>query len=459
MRAALLCLALLVSLGVLQAAPEKHPVALSEDALKELSQEGERYVGEEMKRALMGVKQMKELMERNGEKHEHLMKTLMHSGEKKKGAQELAQEVEQKLGEAEQHCQQSLKASWEECRPCLEEACKTFYTSTCRRGFSSFSDKVEQFFRRMASRGSQDLLMSQSPDSPDRQVQQVEDSFNELLHKVNDVYTKSVVLVVKMQQEFDQAFREIFAPETKADGGRPRPSSAEDTDSSFFQGIGLDDVLDSFFDFGKTVFQEFSSVVTQVFDDIHESIKESKVEKEKEQFPRVLPSQSRKLCRDLRRQTSECWQLSSQCDSCKGTLLEDCPSVRELQVELNEVSQLLQTSSQQYEEVLQIVQRHTEDTVTWLSNMASNFGWVAEVAINSTAEPEIIFNISAVLPHAVEGYDGSAADSKVEVNILDSPRMTLNVPAELEVEDPAFVQYVAQEALGRYKLLLRQDDP
>ncbi|KAJ8378867.1 hypothetical protein AAFF_G00233690 [Aldrovandia affinis] len=147
MRSAFACLVLLASLEVLHGTGETAlGEALSGHILKEMSQEGEKYVGEEMKRALMGVKQMKELMERNEEKHNHLMKTLRHSSEKKKGAAQLAQEVEQKLGEAEQHCQESLKTSWEECRPCLEETCKNFYTSTCRRGFSSFSYKVHLYY-------------------------------------------------------------------------------------------------------------------------------------------------------------------------------------------------------------------------------------------------------------------------------------------------------------------------
>lgn len=38
---------------------------------------------EEVQRALYGVKQMKEVLWRNGQKHEHLMNSLKHSSEKK----------------------------------------------------------------------------------------------------------------------------------------------------------------------------------------------------------------------------------------------------------------------------------------------------------------------------------------------------------------------------------------
>lgn len=49
-----------------------------------LSLEGEKLVDEEVQRALYGVKQMKEVMASNEEKHEKLIKTLQNSREKKK---------------------------------------------------------------------------------------------------------------------------------------------------------------------------------------------------------------------------------------------------------------------------------------------------------------------------------------------------------------------------------------
>lgn len=55
---------------------------------------GEKLVDEEVRRALYGVKQMREVMWRNAQKHQQLMTSLMHSGEKKK--------VRAASGEAEQ---------------------------------------------------------------------------------------------------------------------------------------------------------------------------------------------------------------------------------------------------------------------------------------------------------------------------------------------------------------------
>ena len=49
----------------------------------ELSAAGEQCVDEEIKRALLGVKQVKETMEEKEEKHRHLMEVLRHSSDKK----------------------------------------------------------------------------------------------------------------------------------------------------------------------------------------------------------------------------------------------------------------------------------------------------------------------------------------------------------------------------------------
>lgn len=69
--------------------------------------------------------------------------------------------------------------------------------------------------------------------------------------------------------------------------------------------------------------------------------------------------------------------------------------MRELHVELDEVSQLLNASKEKYEEIFSIVRRHTDETVNWLSGMANEFSWVAQAVSNSSI-PENIFRITMV---------------------------------------------------------------
>ncbi|XP_054452751.1 clusterin-like protein 1 [Anoplopoma fimbria] len=454
---------LAATLGVLHSAPEDQPTGISEDTLKQLSLHGEKLVDEEVRRALYGVKQMREVMWRNERKHENLMKSLRQSSEKKKGVDQLAQEVTEKLEEAEEQCKDSLQSEWEECRPCLEDACKTFYTFTCRRGFGLFQAKVENFFRRVSNRfgprepgmEAGDILVNQGPENIDTEVDRIEDSFNHLTSQVGLLVSRSVALVSRMSSRLDKVLQRAFLN----DSGLPTEDATADPydasrDSGYLQGVGLEEVLDSFFDFGKSVVEEFGAVVTQVFDDIHVAVEEEK-KRGRVSFPRFL--QNRKLCRDLRKQTSECWQLQSQCEACQGALLTECPSVRELHVELDEVSQLLDVSKGQYDEILSIVQRHTDETVNWLSNMAAEFSWVAQTVSNSSF-PENIFRITTVAPKSHDEQNASVTETQVEVNILNSPPFLLSVPGELKLLDPAFIQHVAQEALNKYKEMVRYED-
>ncbi|XP_047224136.1 clusterin-like protein 1 isoform X2 [Girardinichthys multiradiatus] len=432
----------------------------SEDILNQLSEDGEKLVNEELRRALYGVKQMREVMWRNEQKHEHLMNSLKHNSNKKKGAAQLAKDVTEKLEEAEEQCKDSLQSEWEECRPCLEDACKTFYTSTCRRGFASFHTKVETFFQRVSRRfgprerplEAGDILVNQGPDKSETDVLQIEDSFRRVISKVGTLVNRSITLVSRMSSNLDRVLQKAFLNNTDVLSEESTSNPYDPGhDSGFLQGVGLEEVLESFFDFGKSVVEEFGAVVTQVFDDLHQTVEE-KTKKDWESFPRFL--QNRRLCKDLRRQTSECWQLQNKCEACKGALLTECPSVRELHVELDEISQLLDVSKEQYEEILSIVQHHTDETVKWLSNMAAEFSWVAQAVSNSSA-PQNIFRISMVAPESHDEQNMSATETKVEVNVLNSPPLILDIPGELELHDPAFIQYVAQEALDKYKELVR----
>ncbi|KAK9538679.1 hypothetical protein VZT92_003836 [Zoarces viviparus] len=450
---------LVATLAVLYSAPEDRPTGVSKDTLTQLSLDGEKLVDEEVRRALYGVKQMREVMWRNKQKHEHLMKSLRHSSAKKKEADQLAQEVTEKLEEEEDQCKESLQSEWVECRPCLEDACKTFYTSTCRRGFGIFQAKVENLFHRVSRRfgpreprtDAGDILVNQGPDDSDTEVDRIEDSFNRLTGRVGLLVSRSVALVSRMRSRLDEVLQRAFLNDSDVLTEEADAAELSDAgrDSGFLQGVGLEEVLDSFFDFGKSVVEEFGAVVTQAFDDIHVAVEEKK-KKVRESFPRFL--QNRKLCRDLRKQTSECWQLQSQCEACQGPLLTECPSVRELHMELDEVSQLLDVSKEQYDEILSIVRRHADETVNWLSNMAAEFSWVAQNVINSSI-PENIFRITTVAPKSHD--EQNETETRVEVNILNSPPLLLSVPGELELRDPAFIQYVAQEALNKYKEMFR----
>ncbi|XP_051943113.1 clusterin-like protein 1 [Hippocampus zosterae] len=442
-----LSLLALASLGPLVSGASEAGNA-TEVALKELSKAGETVVGEEVKRALYGVGQMREAMWRNQLKHEHLMESLHHSGEKKKGAARLAQDVTEKLREAEERCGASLRSQWDECRPCLEDACKTFFTNTCRRGFATFQTKVENFFRRVSRRFSfseaaveaDDILANQEPDGPDAEAVRIQDAFARLSRKVGLLVNRSAALASRMGDGLDRAVRVALL-------SAPSPAPAPDDparDSGFLRGVGLEEVLDSFFDFGRSVVEEFGAVVTGAFDGLRAAQRGPK-------DPEKTLPQNGRLCRDLRKQSSECWRLQNRCEACQGPLGTECPGVSELHAELRRVWQLLAVSREQYDEVLSIVRLHADETLGWLSDMAAELGWVAR------ADAQNVFRITRVVPKS-QDKNRSEGETQVEGNVLNSPSLVFSVPGELNVHDPAFIRYVAQEALERYKEMIRYQE-
>ncbi|XP_030253602.1 clusterin-like protein 1 isoform X2 [Sparus aurata] len=441
---------------------------LSEDTLKKLSAAGEQYVDEEIKRALLGVKGVKEMMEKKEEKHRHLMDTLRHSSDKKKGAMQLARETEQKLEEAEQQCQDLTRSSFEECRPCLEDTCKAYFTSTCRRGFASFTFKVEEFFRKMAAQldateqvynqDEEDATRTVSPEvtegeAADLELLQADALFDQLLSNISWLHNHSVAVFEKMQQVYGPSFLVAFSTEVQ-----PSPLSAVQGSSSpgFFWTAGLDHIVDSVYDFGRNALQEFSSSVADVFEEVQEAEEEyfQQASRDAGSLSALEQYQNRHLCRRLRRQASECWKLQSLCETCEDYLLKECPRVQKLHSEVEEMHMLLNASRQQYNDRLQLVHRHTADTQRWLSNMGDKYGWVSQLS-NSTVGPHAIFSVITVNPHQQMKNIRPKADSIVTVTLLDSAPITVSVPAELDVDDPAFIQYAAQEALTLHKRQMR----
>lgn len=64
-----------------------------------------------------------------------------------------------------------------------------------------------------------------------------------------------------------------------------------------------------------------------------------------------------------------------------------------------------------------------------------------------------------MIPQQQVKNNKSKADCSVTVSIMDLAPVTILVPADLEVDDPAFIQHVAQEALTLYKRQIKGIDP
>ncbi|XP_014838390.1 PREDICTED: clusterin-like protein 1 [Poecilia mexicana] len=439
--------------------------SLSEDSLTNLSAAGEKYVNEQIKESLLRVKQVKEKMEKEEEKHKHLMEEVKHSGDKKRGAMQLARETEQKLEEAERQCRDLTKSFFGDCRPCLEDSCKAFFTSTCRRGYASFVFKVEEFFRKTASQLEATELNSDKvksgsaesqikEDETDVELLQADAAFTQLLSDMSDLYNHSIGLMKSFQHVLGPSLLEAFTSELQSGSTSASP---DESDGGFLRSWGLDRVFYSAFEFGKDVLEELSSTVEDVFEEIQEADEYfHHSNRDAESLSSFGQHPNGYLCRTLRRQASECWQLQSLCETCGNNLIRECPRLQQLHSEMEEMHTLLNVSRLQYDDRLQLVRRHAAGTQRWLGDTRDEYGWISRVANVSGAQSSIFRVITVNLQQQQQLRTNSPrADSSVVVSILDSAPLTVSVPADLTVEDPAFMEYIAHHALTLYKQQIR----
>uniref|UniRef100_A0A8B9FQZ6 Clusterin n=1 Tax=Amazona collaria TaxID=241587 RepID=A0A8B9FQZ6_9PSIT len=410
-----------------------------------LSEVGEKYVDEEVKKALIGIKQMKIMMERNEDKHIDLMKTLKKSSEEKKQALRLMDEVKERLEEEERQCQVTLKNLWDECESCLESTCMRYYT-TCKHGLSTFRRKVEDFLRKIPplifpfhEDQGKDIQFNEKPEKEDTQLVKMEDLFSQLLSDMGSIFDRSLIFFKRMQKEFDQSFQTYFMSELDLNDSSSMPALPEVTtrNDSSQKGWDIPVFLQVVFDFSKTVFEGVSEVITEQSNTDKSGI-----------FSKIVPGRQRPPCREFRENSSGCPQFHERCQKCQDNLLHDCPNIPELHMKFDEAFKLVNLSGEQYEQILQVVQHHTEDTSYLLNKMKERFGWVSELS-NMTIGPENIFNIVKV--RAVFQREIFKNETVVDVNILTSPTFTIKVPPNLDPKSAEFIEYIAGKALQLYK--------
>ncbi|NXI39284.1 CLUL1 protein, partial [Galbula dea] len=262
-----------------QCAPTRQEEINLQENLKLLSEVGEKYVDEEVKKALIGIKQMKIMMERNEDKHVELMKTLKKSSEEKQQALRLMDEIKERLEEEERQCQVSLKRLWGECESCLESTCMRYYT-TCKNGLSSSRRKVEDFLRKIPpliftfhEDHGKDVHFNKKTEKEDTQLVKMEDLFSQLLSDMGSMFDRSFIIFKRMQKEFDQSFQTYFMSGMDLNESTSMPALPEDItrNDDSMKGWGIPSFLQSVFDFSKTVFKGVSEVITEVFDEYRDN--------------------------------------------------------------------------------------------------------------------------------------------------------------------------------------------
>ncbi|KAG3294121.1 clusterin like 1, transcript variant X2 [Ictidomys tridecemlineatus] len=430
--------------------------------LKSFSEAGETDGDGEVKKALIGIKQMKLMMERREEEHTKLMTTLKKCKEEKQGAVKLMNEVQEHLEEEERLCQASLADSWEECRTCLDSNCMRFY-STCQPGWSSVKNTVEQFFRKIYQflfplhhDEHSHLPSSEQHTQEDAQVTHMEKAFLQLTATAESLFNRSLSVFKQMQQEFDQAFQSDFMSETNLMEPHLFPAlSKEPTEKADLgQSWDIPNFFQLFCNFSRSIYESLREAVTHTLRAIEDSPKHDEGSDQGTQqgglISKTLSEQDKGPCAELGQNFSGCFRLQEKCQKCQDYLSEDCPDVADLHIELDKALRLVNVSNEQYDQVVQMIQHHLEDTMDLMERMSQQFGWVSELA-NQSLGAENIFNSIKAVPRAHEGNSSKQDDPVVESSILPSPKSALGIPLEESAESSNFIDYVVTKVLQHLK--------
>ncbi|XP_015418197.1 PREDICTED: clusterin-like protein 1 isoform X6 [Myotis davidii] len=382
-------------------APTWKDKAAAHGSPKGFSEPGDTDVGEEVKKALIGMKQMKIMMERREEEHTNLMTTLKKC------------RVEKQMGQ--------------------------------------FFRKIYQFLFPLHEEKEKELPVAEKVLGEDAQVAQIEHMFSQLTVDVRCLFNRSFNVFKQMEREFGQAFRSYFMSDT--DVIEPyvfpalfkEPTKKADLVQSW-DGPGL---FQLFCDFSLSIYRSLSTTVTETLNAMEDRPKHQDTDPGG-LSSKTVPVRDRGLCGELGQNSSECFHCHARCQKCQDYLWEDCPDVPELHTKVDEALKLVNISDQQYVQILQVTQHHLEDTAYLMEKMREKFGWVTELA-TQTLGTEDTFSSRKVVPGVHQGNVSKQDETMIDLSILLSPNVTLKIPLEESSESSNFVSYVLEKAVQHYK--------
>ncbi|KAL1770884.1 clusterin 1, partial [Sigmodon hispidus] len=441
-------------------APTWRDTAATDGNLNSLLQLGETDIGGEVKKALIGIKQMKIMMERREEEHAKLMKTLKKCKEEKQEALKLMNEVQERLEEEEKLCQAYSVDSWDGCKPCLKSNCMRFYTA-CHPGWSSVKNMMEQFFRKMyrflfpLSEDVEDPSVIEQLTEEDLQVIQMENLFNQLAMDVESLFNMSFYIFKQMQQEFDQTFQSYFMSNVDLmEPYFPPALSKELTKKEKLEHRwDIPSVFQLFHNFSLSTYERVREIIIKTLNAIEDSWEPHKELDQRDLPSEMLLQQNGEIREKFSQNLSECLKFHKRCQKCHNYLSEDCPHVPELHIEFLEALKLVNVSNQQYNQIVWMAQYHMEDTTYLMEVMREQFGWVSQLASHNPMT-EDIFNLTKriqAVPSIHGGNSSKQNETMVDSSILPSSHFSLHGTSEESFESSNVFDYVVAKVLQYFK--------
>ncbi|KAM8725954.1 clusterin isoform 1-T2 [Acanthopagrus schlegelii] len=422
----------------------------TKEDLFQISQQGEKYLDRQIENAVNGVKEMKTVMQKSSEDHQKLLDALKKTKEQKEEAMRAAQEMETKLEQEEEVCNETMKALWEECKPCLKNTCVKYYSRTCSSGSGLVGRQLEDVLNRSSPfsiwiNGEKIDVLEQEGQRQSKEFRNLEEKYTEMADGVDSIFTDSM----KVADQVHYNPPVFYLPNFLGPYARRTRSIR-----SLFR-----DPLHSF----QNLFSPMSGMSRNFFSsmgsmmDMDSDTPPNEDGSVNEDVVITKPfGNGRMTCREIRRNSAGCLRFREECQKCKEIQHIDCSGKRPLEgplkEELEEALAMAERFTQMYNNLLSRFEEQMLNTSSLLDMLNSQFGWVSSLANNTK---DNIFQVQTVICKDTEekpaGEEKQPEETAVSVQLFDSPPMNVSVPGDIPWTDPKFSEVVAQKALDRYK--------
>lgn len=436
----------------------------SAEDLGQLSVQGEKFLDQQIEDAILGVKEMKTVMEQSGQEHKKFLDALERTKRKKEEALRTAREMETKLEKAEEGCNDTMKALWEECKPCLKNTCIKYYSRTCSSGAGMVGRQLDEVLNRTSpfsiwiNGGDVGLLERQDGDQ-NRRFHNLEEHYREETQSVENMFLDSMKVFDHMRSIHPPMFPSGPFLTTSRRGKRPdgveihqRPRVARSQREHDF--LGFQSVFFPMMDVARGLLGSMDPMLGPD-NGMEMPASEDGSVNEDVVITKPLGNGAQMTCREIRRNSAGCIKLREECEKCREIQNIDCSGSKPLQgplkLDLERALAMAERLTQEYNALLGRMEQQMINTSSLLDFFDRQFGWVSALA-NNTKTKDGIFKVQAVISQAGETEEASPpGDTKVSVQLFDTPPMTFAIPGDIPWSDPKFSEVVANEALERYK--------
>ncbi|XP_037305398.2 clusterin [Pungitius pungitius] len=413
----------------------------SEEDLNQISLQGEKYLDKQIAAAVNGVKEMKSVMQKSSEDHQRFLDTLEKTKEQKEEALLVAQEMEAKLEQQQEVCNETMRAAWEECKPCLKNTCVKYYSRTCSSGSGLVGRQLEEALNRTSPmsiwiNGENVDVLEQEGQRQSNEFKNLEEKYTEMADGVDSIFSDSMKVADHLHYEPPAFYFPNFLGPTRSI-------------RSLFQDPfhGFQNMFSPMMGMGRNLFSSMGSMM-----DINSDTAPNEDGSVNEDVVITKPfGDGRMTCREIRRNSAGCLRFREECQKCKDMQHIDCSGRRPLEgplkEELEEALAAAERFSQQYNGLLETFKKQMLDTSSILDQLNREFGWVSSLNNKTTDD---VFRVQMVNTTNAD-EKSPAGETNVSVQLFDSPPVKFSVPSDIAWSDPKFSEVVAQEALDRYK--------